>query len=308
VRRVLFLFLDGVGIGVKDPRVNPLFAARLPALRSLTGGALPSLGRRRSQTALSRVLPLDATLGVPGLPQSGTGQTSLFTGVNGAALAGKHFGPHPYSTLKPVIAGQSIFRRLLDAGKTPLFANAFPRRFFEYVETHRNRMSVTTLSCTASGVPLLRTEDLARGRAVSADITNAGWRDLGHPEIPVIDPREAGARLAGLARRYDFVLYEYWKTDKAGHAMDFSGAVDVLETFDAMLGGILESLDPAGTLILLTSDHGNIEDMTTKTHTRHPVPLIVYGADAPAFAARIRRGADLTVVTPLVLEYIAGTM
>jgi hypothetical protein len=38
------------------------------------------------------------------------------------------------------------------------------------------------------------------------------------------------------------------------------------------------------------------------------VPLIVYGADAPAFAARIRRGADLTVVTPLVLEYIAGTM
>ena len=293
---------------MKDPRVNPLFAARLPALRSLAGGDLPSLGRRRSQTDLSRVLPLDATLGVPGLPQSGTGQTSLFTGVNGAALAGKHFGPHPYSTLKPVIAGQSIFRRLLDAGKTPLFANAFPRRFFEYLETHRSRMSVTTFSCTASGVPLLRTEDLARGAAVSADITNAGWRDLGHPEIPVIDPREAGARLAGLARRYDFVLYEYWKTDKAGHAMDFPGAVDVLETFDAMLGGILESLDPAGTLILLTSDHGNIEDMTTRTHTRHPVPLIVYGADAPAFAARIRQGADLTVVTPLVLEYITGTM
>jgi phosphopentomutase len=90
--------------------------------------------------------------------------------------------------------------------------------------------------------------------------------------------------------------------------MDFPGAVDVLETFDAMLGGILESLDPAGTLILLTSDHGNIEDMTTRTHTRHPVPLIVYGADAPAFAARIRQGADLTVVTPLVLEYITGTM
>lgn len=308
MRRVLFLFLDGVGIGVKDPRVNPLFAARLPALRSLAGGDLPSLGRRRLQTARSRLLPLDATLGVPGLPQSGTGQTSLFTGVNGAALAGKHFGPHPYSTLKPVIAGQSIFRRLLDAGKTPLFANAFPPRFFEYVETHRNRMSVTTLSCVSSGVPLLRAEDLARGAAVSADITNAGWRDLGHPEIPVIHPREAGARLAGFAGKYDFVLFEYWKTDKAGHAMDFPGAVEVLETFDAMLGGILEELDPAGTLLLLTSDHGNIEQMTTKTHTRHPVPLIVYGADAPAFAARIRRDADLTAVAPLVLEYIAGTV
>jgi len=308
VRRVLFLFLDGVGIGVKDPRVNPLFAARLPALRSLAGGDLPSLGRRRAGTSRSRVLPLDATLGVPGLPQSGTGQTSLFTGVNGAAVAGKHFGPHPYSTLKPVIASRSIFRRLLDAGKTPLFANAFPERFFEYVETHRNRMSVTALSCVSSGVPLLGAEDLARGTAVSADITNAGWRDLGHPEIPVIPPAEAGSRLAGLARRYDFVLYEYWKTDKAGHAKDFPGAVGVLETFDAMLGGILESLDPDGTLLLLSSDHGNIEEMTTKTHTRHPVPLIVYGADAPAFAERIGPDADLTAVAPLVLEYIAGTM
>jgi 2,3-bisphosphoglycerate-independent phosphoglycerate mutase len=124
----------------------------------------------------------------------------------------------------------------------------------------------------------------------------------------VIQPEEAGTRLAALSGKYDFVLFEYWRTDKAGHAMDFSGAVGVLETFDAMLGGILESLDPSGTLLLLTSDHGNIEDMTTKTHTRHPVPLIVYGADAPAFAARIGTDADLTAVAPLVLEYIAGTL
>ena len=127
------LFLDGVGIGVKDPSVNPLFAARMPALRSLFGGELPSLGRRRISSGTASVLPLDATLGVPGLPQSGTGQTSLFTGVNGAALAGKHFGPHPYSTLKPVIAERSIFRRLREAGKSPLFANAFPQRFFDYL-------------------------------------------------------------------------------------------------------------------------------------------------------------------------------
>ncbi|HMK39180.1 MAG TPA: metalloenzyme, partial [Bacteroidota bacterium] len=92
MRRVLMLFLDGVGIGVKDPHVNPLFAARMTALRALFGGELPSLGRRRISRGPATVLPLDATLGVPGLPQSGTGQASLFTGINGAALAGKHFG------------------------------------------------------------------------------------------------------------------------------------------------------------------------------------------------------------------------
>lgn len=302
------LFLDGVGLGVKDPSVNPLFAARMPALRSLFGGELPSLGRRRISRGAAWVLPLDATLGVPGLPQSGTGQTSLFTGANGAVIAGKHFGPHPYSTLKPVIAERNIFRRLRDAGKSPLFANAFPQRFFDYIGSHRSRMTVTTLSAATSGLPLLRAEDLARGMAVSADITNAGWFDLGYPDIPVIPPAEAGERLSRLSREHDFVLFEYWKTDYAGHAMERREAVDVLETFDAMLRGIIDSLDTDETLLLITSDHGNIEDLTTKSHTRNPVPLILYGAGGAQFAGRFGPGADLTAVTPSLLDYMGCAM
>jgi hypothetical protein len=208
--------------------------------------------------------------------------------------------------MRPVVAEQSIFRRLLGAGTSPLFANAFPRRFFEYMDAHRSRMTVTTLSCTTCGVPLLRADDLARGEAVSADITNAGWHALGYPEIPRIAPEEAGERLSRLSRKHEFVLFEYWKTDKAGHAMDFAGAVNVLETFDAMLGGILRSLDAGETLLLITSDHGNIEDLTTKSHTRHPVPLYVYGAGAASFARRFTPDADLTAVTPLILDYIGA--
>jgi len=304
VGRVLMLFMDGVGIGKKDPAVNPLFAARLPALRSLGGGEIPSLGNRRLRTPRGAVLPLDATLGVEGLPQSGTGQTSLFTGVNGAALAGRHFGPHPYSTLKPVIASRSIFRRVSDAGKSPLFANAFPRRFFAYMEGKRARLTVTTLSCTTSGVPLLGAADLARGRGVSADITNAGWKSLGHGDIGVIAPEEAGRRLAGLSREHDFVLFEYWRTDYAGHAMDPAEAVSVLETFDGMLAGILDAADPAETLLVITSDHGNIEDLSVKTHTRHPVPLFLHGAGAPEAAAGLDPAPDLTCVTPLMLRHM----
>ncbi len=306
--RVLMLFLDGVGLGVKDPSVNPLFAARMPALRSLFGGELPSLARSRISSGAATVLPLDATLGVPGFPQSGTGQTSLFTGVNGAAVAGKHFGPHPYSTLKPVIAERNIFRRLREGGKSPLFANAFPQRFFDYLGSHRARMTVTTLSATTSGLPLLRAEDLARGMAVSADITNAGWLGLGYPDIAVIPPAEAGKRLSVLSREHDFVLFEYWKTDFAGHAMDPREAVNVLETFDAMLGGILDSLDADGTLLLITSDHGNIEDLTTKTHTCNPVPLVLYGAGAASCARRFDADAGLTAVTPVLLGYIGGAL
>jgi len=298
------LFMDGVGIGKKDPAVNPLFAARLPALRSLGGGDIPSLAHRRLRGAESAVLPLDATLGVAGLPQSGTGQATLFTGVNGAALAGRHFGPHPYSTLKPVIASRSIFRRITDAGKSALFANAFPRRFFEYMEGKRARLTVTTLSCTTAGIRLLGAADLARGGGISADITNEGWKALGHGEIGAIPAGEAGRRLARLSGENDFVLFEYWKTDYAGHAMNMAEAVRVLETFDGMLARILDALERRETLLVITSDHGNVEDLTVKTHTRHPVPLFLHGAGAGEAAAFAGEGADLSCVTPLVLRHM----
>jgi hypothetical protein len=304
------LFLDGVGIGAKDPSVNPVWAASMPSLRSLFEGELPSLRRRVLRSARASAIPLDANLGVAGLPQSGTGQTALFTGVNGAAVAGRHFGPHPYSTLVPIIRERNIFRRLLDAKKSPCFANAFPQRFFDYLNQKRSRMTVTTLSCTSAGIPLLRAPDLLAGRGISADITGEGWKSLGYPDMPVIPPREAGRRLSQLSAQFDFVLFEYWKTDHAGHAMSRAEAVAVLESFDGLLGGLLDHLDTSSTLLLVTSDHGNIEDITVKTHTRHPVPLIAAGHRHAEFVAHLRNGRasppDLTQITPAVLNAICG--
>ncbi len=285
---VLMLFLDGVGIGRDDPGVNPLVAARLPALRSLLNGSIPTLRNRHLDGDRATVVPVDATMGVPGLPQSGTGQTALFAGVNGPRLAGKHFGPYPYSSLRPIIAEKNIFRTLLSAGKHPYFANAFPQRFFDYFEHHRSRLTVTTFSCLSSDLPLLREHDLREGRGLSADITGEGWKDLGYPDMPVIEPGEAGRRLATLASEFDFVLFEYWKTDHAGHSQSRTEAALVLERFDAMLAGLLAHIDWKSTLVVITSDHGNIEDLNTRGHTRNPVPAVLFGLMHREAAAALR--------------------
>lgn len=302
------LFLDGVGIGKNDPDVNPLLSAHLPALRSLLNDSLPTLRNRRIEGRHAVVTPVDATMGVPGLPQSGTGQTALFAGVNGPKLAGKHFGPYPYSTLRPVIAERNIFRRLKAAGKRPYFANAFPQRFFDYFDHHRSRLTVTTFSCMASDLPLLRERDLREGRGVSADITGAGWKDLGYPDMPVIEPQEAGGRLARLASEFDFVLFEYWKTDHAGHSQSRAEAAQVLETFDSMLAGVLRYLDWSSTLVIITSDHGNIEDLTTKGHTRNPVPVFLIGHHHRELAAALegtsRRPPTLARVPHVLIDAI----
>lgn len=302
------LFLDGVGLGEDDPATNPFCAADLPAFRSLLNGHPPLFRTRDSSTRDATMIPLDATLGVDGLPQSGTGQTALFTGVNGARSIGKHFGPYPYSTLRPVIEKKNIFRRLHEIGKTTLFANAFPQRFFDYMNHRRSHLTVTTLACTMSGVPLLKHLDLKEGRGISADITNAGWHEMGYTDLPVVTPAEAGRRLAQLSAFHDFVLFEYWMTDHAGHSEDFARAVEVLERFDGFLSGIIEALDTAETLLVLTSDHGNIENMTTKTHTRNPVPGLFYGRGHAAAASSLRsrspEGGDLTHVTPVMMNIL----
>jgi 2,3-bisphosphoglycerate-independent phosphoglycerate mutase len=298
------LFVDGVGIGRRDAAVNPLLPARLPALRSLSGGELPTLGGRHAASSRGAVFPLDATLGVAGLPQSGTGQTALFTGVNAARIVGRHFGPYPYSTLRPVITEQNIFRRLIMRGLRPCFANAYPDRFFRYIEQHESRLTVTTRASLESAMPLRTAEDLRHGRAVSADITGEGWARLGHPSIAAIAEREAGRRLVSLLGEHDFVLFEYWHTDRAGHARNPAQAVEVLERFDRMLEGVLESIDLRSALLLITSDHGNIEDLSVKTHTRHPVPLWVAGLRHAQLMGEIqdRPRPDLTHVTPALLN------
>jgi len=92
-------------------------------------------------------------------------------------------------------------------------------------------------------------------------------------------------------------VFEYFATDKAGHAQDFDRAASALSALDGLVGGVLASLAPDQTLIV-TSDHGNLEDLSVKTHTRNPVPLLARGPAAGYFAS-----VDaLTMVQPAVLS------
>lgn len=300
-RRALLLFWDGVGYGRKSAVTNPFFQAKLPHLLSLTGGAVPHLRHRHIASDVARVVPLNATLRTPGLPQSGTGQATLFTGVNASRLIGRHFGPHPTTTLHPLIESKNIFRQSAELGKSRCFANAFPRQFFEYAAVRSNRLSVSTLSCRYAGLELLDGDSLRRDEAISADITRGRWADLGYPEIAAVTPRVAGHHLWKISQRFSLTIFEYWLTDYAGHARDMAHAVEVLERFDGLLGGLLEHFDPSESTLVITSDHGNVEDLSTKSHTRAPVPCIVAGRQREEFSSNLR---DLTHVTPALLSLL----
>ncbi len=297
--RVILLFLDGVGIGAMDAEVNPFFRAKLPTLRSLLGNKLPHSRLKSISAGDAMLKPVNATLGVSGLPQSGTGQTAIFTGVNAPKKNGRHFGPFPPTSLRPIIETRNIFRQLMNAGKAVVFANTFPKQFFAYTSSGTRRLTVTTLSCMMAGVPLLKIEDLRKNRGVSADLTRSRWPELGYPEIPIITPQEAGCHLGELSEGHSFTLFEYWLPDHAGHSQEMPFAVDVLERFDGFLAGLLDSVDLTSTLIVLISDHGNVENLSTKSHTRNPVPCIAIGNQRKRFLASIK---NLTHITPTILH------
>jgi len=307
--QILFVFVDGIGLGEDDADVNPFARASLPAFERLAGG------RRWVRAApvvdLTDLVfrPLDATLGVKGLPQSGTGQASLFTGVNCARLAGRHYGPYPHSNTRSVLAEKNIFRQIealeraadgTGADQPAAFANAYPDRFFDYVK-RTDRWTVTTRCCLESSVRIRTEADLRKGLAVPADLVGQKWPGGGDDGMMPASEGDAARRLLRIAARHTFTLFEYYLTDKAGHKQSMASGERVLGSLDALLSTLLDEMDSAETLLILTSDHGNLEDLSTKTHTRNPVPLAACGAGADALRA-VRSIED---VTPAVLAHLA---
>ena len=298
---VLWVFLDGVGLGPATPD-NPLSTLDLPTFRALAGGQPWTAGAEPVRQSGHVFVPLDATLGVGGLPQSGTGQGALFTGRDAVRAHGRHFGPYPPTKVRPLVEVDGVFARLAAAvGAEQLaFANAYPERFFRAVEA-RGRWTVTTLAASAAGVRLRGAEDLAAGRALASDLTGHGWRRVIDPGHPPVAEAQAARALLDLGQDHGFVLVEYYLTDKAGHSQDAGRARSVLQSLDRFFQALLGGL--GGHLLVVASDHGNLEDLGTKSHTRHPVPLVALGPGAGRFA----EARSILDVTPAVVEAVTGS-
>lgn len=293
--RILFVFLDGVGLAPPGPD-NPLSTVPMPHLRALLGGplVLDGVGRDAIPPCIT-LRPLDACLGVPGLPQSATGQTALFTGLNAPALVGDHVAAHPTAFLRQIIAEHSFLKRAAEEGARVLFANAHSERFWQMVDEGKLHLGASTLTALAAGAPIPTLADLRAGRAVLWDITHeVATEHLGF-DLPLVSAGEAGRRLACLAGEYDLVLFESFLPDLAGHRRLEAGWV--LTRLDAFLGSVIANL-PSDTTLVLSSDHGNLEDSTTKAHTLNPVPLLAVGPAAEHF----REATAITDVAPTILK------
>lgn len=286
---VILFFIDGLGLGEPDEK-NPLYLnGDIEPLNNFKG--------RRSPLIFDGILaPTDPRLGVEGRPQSASGQTTILTGVNAPAFLGYHKQGFPNAKLREVIAENSLFLKLRQKNiDDTVFANAYTPQFF--TETPRWK-SATTCAVEAAGMQFRKLPDLFGRKALFHDFTNQTLRERGF-DAPLFSPAEAAEILAGLSREYRFTLYEHFLTDKIGHDQDFAWARIHLPLLAEFIRETLLRIDLETTTFILTSDHGNIEDLSVRNHTLNDVPTIVWGRRKEKVASQIK---DLTDITPAILS------
>ena len=288
---VLLFFIDGLGIGTRGGH-NPfdgLDDAAPLAIFQDEPALLPFNGLLAST---------DARLGVDGRPQSASGQTTILTGINAPAAIGYHKQGFPNQALLDIIREHSIFLQLKRAGVNEItFANTYTKRFFE----ERPRwISATTAAVEAAGLRFNTVSDLRAGCAVYQDFTNAMLIDRGEA-VDLRTPAAAREVLAKIVAANKFTLYEYFITDKIGHAQDYEAAGRVLSSLALFIRSLLTKLELKRTTVILTSDHGNIEDLSLRNHTLNSVPTIVWGEHREELAARIHSLSD---ITPAIVDVL----
>ena len=257
-KHVILLFIDGVGIGVNDPEFNPCAYSETGVFNSDPS----ALGGFK--------VGLDANLDTDGLPQSATGQTAIYTGVNTARLIGRHLFGFPNNPLRKLLKTDSMFVKLTKQGRSCKFLNAFRPVFFTTPDIFDNMyMSATTEMNRAAELSFNSIHDIRQGRALYHDYSNRVLKDL-YFDVPELTGTDSAEIILNVSKDFDLVLYEYFETDRAGHDKNLKQAIAEIQKLEALISGIIERIVINDTILLVVSDHGNIEDLRTKSHTRNP--------------------------------------
>ncbi len=274
--KVIFLFIDGVGLGHPSSE-NPLNAEVCPTFWRLIE---------------NHAKPIDACLGVEGLPQSATGQATMFTGVNCSQAMGKHCEGFPGPALREIVERDNLFLELKRRGRRVKFADAYLVDSADEL-TNRRFKSVTTVMALTVPESISTIDDLMNDAALLQDLTRETIQDR-YPDVPVVSPQRAAEHLFRIARENDLTLYEFFQTDVSGHSMDYARACAVLRVYDRFLSALVRYTEAADITLVMTADHGNIEAVNERGHTRNPVPFIALGPKERFLRERVSSLADVT--------------
>jgi Metalloenzyme superfamily len=150
-----------------------------------------------------------------------------------------------------------------------------------------------------ANIPLRTWDDVRAGRALTGTLTHElesrfNWDALGVAGLPTRTPQQGARILADLARAHDFTFYKYQLADLISHTGQVELARGVFAVIETFLWELLQAIDPSETIVIVTSDHGHLEQVAfTHGHPKSRVPTWYFGPNAEAQAERMRQPEDI---------------
>lgn len=109
------------------------------------------------------------------------------------------------------------------------------------------------------------------------------------------------------SHKYDAIICNYANGDMVGHTGNFDAAVKAVEAVDKCLGRIVAAIEESGGELLITADHGNVEQMLDPetnqpltSHTSGPVPVVYVGNSGRQFIS----DGSLSDLAPTLLSLL----
>jgi hypothetical protein len=146
-----------------------------------------------------------------------------------------------------------------------------------------------------AGLTLRNYDDVRTARALTSSMTHEleaefDFTYFDPTPLPPRTPQDAAAVLAALSAEHPFVFYKYQIADLVSHSGRLDLARDVFRTIEQFVGEVLKRIDARSTIVVVTSDHGHLEQV--EFHHGHPktkVPTWYFGPDAMRRADSLRR-------------------
>ena len=139
------------------------------------------------------------------------------------------------------------------------------------------------------------------------DVRIPSPRGIPFDQVPELSlPQVTEEVLSGIERKYDFIVTNFANGDVIGHTSNNDAKLKCASVVDAHLGRVVDAALASDYVVLVTADHGNLEEMTNAdgtphvAHTTNPVKFIL--ADARLRSSFSLLAGKLADVAPTVLS------
>ena len=140
-----------------------------------------------------------------------------------------------------------------------------------------------------------------------------------YDQKPAMSAREITSRAVQVIKEslFDFIVINFANADMVGHTGNLQKTIEAIEILDNLIGEIVDTILSYDGVALITSDHGNAEEMynlqtgeINKEHTNNSVPLFIIGQEyAGKSVITGLSGTDLSHITPVgVLSDVTPTV